>query len=183
MPLRRWLASILPLVVLATATAGTVYVVAQQGLRAGANDPQIQMAEGGAARLISGASPASIAGSDSVDLARSLAPFTVVYDAQGSILASDGLLDGQAPHVPAGVAETATNTGIDKVTWQPRGGVRIATVTVPWSGGTITVGRSLRVVEQQIDQLGLLIGVCWLATLGALGLAIAGGHRLIGSTP
>jgi hypothetical protein len=64
-------------------------------------------------------------------------------------------------------------SGIDKVTWQPRPRVRIATVSVPWRGGTVTAGRSLRVVEEQEAALELLVGAGWLATLVALAISSA----------
>src|SRR4249919_220504 len=142
---RRTLAFFLPGVVLATALCGLVYVAVQQDLRTGANDPQQQIVEDAAARLDAGAAPTAIVGPGTVDIARSLAPFVVVYDGSGAVLATDGMLDGVAPRVPHGVLESARASGRDAVTWQPRSGVRVATVTVPWSGGTVLAGRSLRV--------------------------------------
>jgi hypothetical protein len=97
----------------------------------------------------------------------------VVYGSDDAILASGGLLDGQPPAVPAGVLAAARAAGRNAVTWQPRPAVRIATVSVPWKGGTVLAGRSLRLVEEQVDQLGLLVGAGWLATLVALAVAAA----------
>jgi hypothetical protein len=54
------------------------------------------------------------------------------------------------------------------VTWQPRPGVRIASVTVPWHGGTVLAGRSLREVERQEDNALFLAAAAWLVMLGAL---------------
>jgi hypothetical protein len=60
------------------------------------------------------------------------------------------------------------------VTWQPRDGVRIASVTVAWSGGAVLVGRSLQRVEQQEWDTELIAGVAWLVALVAVaGAAIA----------
>jgi hypothetical protein len=64
------------------------------------------------------------------------------------------------------------------VTWQPRPGVRIATVTVPWNGGTVLAGRSLRLVEEHAATLELLVGGGWLATLAALAAAAGAVARL-----
>ena len=104
----------------------------------------------------------------------SLAPFTAVYDEQGTLLASNGSLDGKAPVVPLGVLRSARATGRDAVTWQPRAGVRVALVVLPWHGGTIAAGRSLRVIETRIDAIGALMGLGWLVGVAIL-VAIAAG--------
>jgi hypothetical protein len=54
------------------------------------------------------------------------------------------------------------------VTWQPRLGVRIATVTVTWTGGTVLAGRSLQQVEVRETNAELIAGLIWLASLVAL---------------
>lgn len=161
----------LPLAALATALAGLVYLVAQQDGRWLANEPQVQLAEDAAARLDAGGAPADQVGRAPVDIARSLAPFVVVYSMDGSILATDGSLDGQPPVVPPGILAAARATGRDIVTWQPRPGVRVATVTVPWSGGSVLAGRSLRLVEEHAASLELIVGAAWLATVAALAVA------------
>jgi hypothetical protein len=51
------------------------------------------------------------------------------------------------------------------VTWQPEPGVREATVAVGWRRGFVVAGRSLQLTEQHIDQVGLIVGMGWLATL------------------
>jgi hypothetical protein len=168
----------LPLAVLATGLAGLVYLVAQQDGRWLANEPQVQLAEDAAARLDAGGTPRDQVGPAPVDIARSLAPFVVVYGAADAILATDGTLDGQPPAVPAGVLAGARATGLDTVTWQPRPGVRIATVTVPWNGGTVLAGRSLRLVDEHAATLELLVGGGWLATLAALAAAAGAVARL-----
>lgn len=158
----------LPLAVLATGLAGTVYLVAQQGLRSGANSPQLQLAEDAARALDAGIAPSSVTGPATVDAGVSLAPFVVVFDPAGKPLASSGRLDGADPVPPKGVLDAATAATPNRVTWQPREGVRIATVTVPWAGGTVMAGRSLREVERLEDQALLLVGAGWAATLAAL---------------
>ena len=161
----------LPLAILATAIAGLLYVVAQQDGRWLANDPQGQLAEDAAARLDAGGRPQDQVNPVPVDIARSLAPFVVIYGSTDNVLASGGTLDGQPPSVPAGVLAAARTTGRNAVTWQPRPGVRLATVSVPWTGGTVLAGRSLRLVEEHASQLELLVGAGWLATLAALAVA------------
>jgi hypothetical protein len=173
----------LPLAALATGLAGLVYLVAQQDARWLANEPQVQLAEDAAARLDAGGRPGDQVGSGPVDIARSLAPFVVVYGTAGNILATDGTLDGRPPAVPAGVLANARATGLNAVTWQPRPGVRIATVTVPWNRGTVLAGRSLRLVEEHAATLELIVGGGWLATLAVLAVAAgAVAHLWPGST-
>ena len=168
---RTTIAIFLPLAVLATCLCGLIFVVVQQDLRSGANDPQQQMAEDAARQLRAGVAPAVIVSGPTVDLATSLAPFLVIYGPDGTVLGTNGELDGQEPIIPRGVLESARATGIDKVTWQPRSGVRIATVNVPWPGGTVTAGRSLRVVEEQESSLETVVGAAWLMTLAAVAIA------------
>jgi hypothetical protein len=168
MTVRRAMLMFIPLAVVITALCSLAYLIGQQSQRTGANDPQVQMAEDAAARLDAGETPAAaVRTGPPVDVARSLAPFVVVYDATGTPLATDGELDGAAPSVPKGVLDTARARGVDAVTWQPRAGVRIATVTVPWQGGTVTAGRSLRLVEERVDDLTRLVGLAWIVTLAA----------------
>lgn len=169
--LRRVLAFFLPLAVLATLCCGLVYTAVQQDLRMGANDPQLQLAEDAAQALDAGAPPASLVGSPKVDVASSLAPFVAIFDTSGAVLATDGRLDGHDPVPPLGVLDAARADPPNKVTWQPREGVRIASVTVPWSGGTVLAGRSLREVERQEDDILLIAAAAWLVMLVALGAA------------
>jgi hypothetical protein len=147
-----------------------IYVTAQQSLRLGADDPLIALVRRTVARLDGGAAPASVV-PQQVDLETSLDPFVLVLDADGRLLASSVLLHGQAPVYPAGVFDTVRRRGEDRVTWQPKLGVREATVAVPWHGGFAVAARSLELTEQHIDQLGLLVGAGWLATLGLVAVA------------
>ena len=66
------------------------------------------------------------------------------------------------------------------VTWQPREGIRIASVTVRWSGGTVLAGRSLREVERLEDQALLLVAAGWAATMAALAVACVAASWLAG---
>jgi hypothetical protein len=181
MRMRASAAIFIPLAVLATGLSGLLYVGLQQDLRTGANDPQQQLAEDAAAQLNAGAAPESVASGAKVEIAVSLASFVVVYDASGGVLATNGQLDNLLPILPSGVLESARSSGPDAVTWQPRAGVRIATVSVPWSGGVVTAGRSLRLVEERESQLELLVAAGWLVTLAALAIASALATSIVGS--
>jgi hypothetical protein len=164
-PFRRVAALFLPAAAALTMAAGLTFLAVQQDLRIGANDLPQQLAEDGVAALNGGAAPATVVGSGSVPIESSLAPFVAVFDGQGTLLATNGSLDGEAPAPPIGVLRSARASGRDAVTWQPQAGVRIALVALPWNGGTVVAGRSLRVIESRIDALQVLIGAGLLAGL------------------
>jgi len=168
---RRTIAFFLPVAVLATLCCGLVYTAVQQDLRMGANDPQLQLAEDAARALDGGARPGTLVGSSKVDVAASLAPFVVIFGASGTVLATDGVLDGHDPVPPLGVLDAARTDPPNRVTWEPRTGVRVATVTVPWHGGTVMSGRSLREVERQEDNVLLLAAAAWLVMIACLAVA------------
>ncbi len=170
-PFRRFLSFFLPAAVVATLACLLIAGAIQQDLRQGANDPQQQFAEDAVSRLNAGTAPSSVVSSSRVDVGTSLAPFVVVYDATGNVLATDGQLDGTAPVPPIGVLDTARRTSRDAVTWQPRAGVRIATVVLAWQGGTVLAGRSLRRVEEIESSIESLVLLGWLALMGTLAVA------------
>jgi hypothetical protein len=171
--IRRAVAFFLTAATALTLAVGLTYLAVQQDLRIGANDVPQQLSEDGARALDAGADTSTVVGAVPVAIETSLAPFTAVYDEQGTLLASNGSLDGKAPVVPLGVLRSARATGRDAVTWQPRAGVRVALVVLPWHGGTIAAGRSLRVIETRIDAIGALMGLGWL--VGVAILAVVAG--------
>jgi hypothetical protein len=175
---RRAAAFFLPVAVLATLCCGLVYTAVQQDLRMRANDPQLQLAEDAARALDGGAQPSTLVGQAKVDVSASLAPFSVIFDASGNVLATDGRLDGHDPVPPLGVLDAARQNPPNRVTWEPRTGVRVATVTVPWHGGTVMSGRSLREVERQEDNVLFLAGVAWLVMLVSLAVVSVISARL-----
>jgi len=167
---RRIFARWLSLAVIVTILCALVYLVEQQALRMSANDPQIQLAEDGADALARGATAQSLLPANTIDIAKSLAPFIVVYNDAGEVSASSGLLHGKIPTLPVGILDYVRKNSEDRVTWQPEGGVRIATVVVRADGtnpGFVLIGRSLRETEKRVDQLTLLVGVAWVAALFA----------------
>lgn len=159
----------LPCAIIIVGLSGLLYVVAQQDLRQGANDPQIQLAEDTAARLATGEQPQALLPANKIDIASSLSPYLVIYDTAGKPVAGSGQLDGQLPTLPAGVFDSVRKDGEDRVSWEPRGGVRSAVVVTQIKGsrgGFVLAGRSLRETEIRIDELGKLILV------GCLGLLV-----------
>jgi len=133
--LPRFLRVWLPLAVAATVLAGTAFAIGQQILRTGGNDPQVQMAEDAAARLEAGAGPSDVIPAAQTDLGTSLAPWVIVYGPDRKPLAGSVRLDGKPAEFPTSVFANAQPGGSpDQVTWQPRSGVRAATVVVGLQG-------------------------------------------------
>jgi hypothetical protein len=169
----------LPLAVCVTILTGLVYVAVQQSYRQGADDPQIQMAEDAAIRLEDGANAQTVVGDSKVDMSYSLAPFMIVYDEAGHVVASSAQLNGATPDIPPGVFDSVRASGEDRLTWQPQERVRIAAVVTQFGGGLILAGRSLREVEERESRLTQIVFLAWavglvgsfLAWVIALGLA------------
>ena len=171
--LPRFLRVWLPLAVAATVLAGTAFAIGQQILRTGGNDPQVQMAEDAAARLEAGAGPSDVIPAAQTDLGTSLAPWVIVYGPDRKPLTGSVRLDGKPAEFPTSVFANARPGGSpDQVTWQPRSGVRAATVVVGFKGGWVVAGRSLRLVEQREDLVGQLAIAGWLAALAATAAAV-----------
>jgi hypothetical protein len=164
----------LPLAAVITVLAGLVYLAVQQSYRMGANDPQIQMAEDAAAALAAGQAAQSIVPVGKIDIAQSLAPYLIVFDASGKPIASNAVLHGQTPDVPPGIIDYTRQHGEDRISWQPEAGVRSAAIIVAANGGQagfVLAGRSMREVEKRIDQFGQLAALFWMLGMGAaLGL-------------
>jgi hypothetical protein len=164
----------LPLAIAAAGLCGLAYLLVQQSLRMSANDPQIQMAEDAAAALNSGASAESVLPAEKVELTASLAPFLIVYNDSGKLLASSATLHGAAPVYPSGVLDYVRQHGEDRVTWQPESGIRMATVVTRYDKGFVMAGRSLREVEIRVDNIGKLTTLAllaiWAATLVVISL-------------
>jgi hypothetical protein len=162
--LQKWL----PLAIATAGLCALVYLTVQQSLRMGANDPQIQMAEDAASQLNAGSSVESVLPSTKVEIANSLAPFVIVFDQSGKVLASSATLHGTVPAYPVGVLDYVRKNGQDRVTWQPEAGVRMATVVVPYKYGFVMSGRSLTEVEKRESQVESLSGLAllciWAAT-------------------
>jgi len=160
---------------ISTVLALALYAIPQHVLRAGLNDPQIQLASDLTARLEQGATPAEAIPAASIDMARSLAPFVIAYDDQGHPLASQAQLNGATPAPPSGVFEFVRQHGEERISWQPiRGsenGVRIAAVVQRVNGahpGFVLAGRNMREVETRIGQVQNMAGLTWLAMLGLI---------------
>lgn len=168
--IRQWL----PLAVLITLLSGVIYTTIQQNYRQNANDPQIGMAEENASLLAQGAPVTQSLGS--VDISKSLRQFIILYNEKKEPTASGAVLDGKIPQLPSGVLSEANTKGELRFTWEPKTGVRIATVVVPYnsdkSKGYVLVGRNMRDIEKREWQLELQVAAGWLGTLLATYLTV-----------
>lgn len=160
----------IPLGVAVTLLSLIVYGVVQQAIRLGANELPKQMAEDAATDIVRGITPKAVIPKVNVDMAASLAPFMIVYDDRGSILATSVELDGKVPELPVGVLASARERRVDNVTWQPKPGVRSAVSIVRYVGdkpGFVLAGRSLRQIEILEDKILLDVIIGWAVTMAA----------------
>ena len=179
---------------IATGIALAFYAIPQHVLRSGLNDPQIQMATDLATTLErfgvddglrQGALLASGSGAN-IDMARSLSPFLIVFNDAGQPLGSNAQLDGQTPAPPQGVFDHVRSHGEERVTWQPRRGVRIAAVIERVNGrqpGFVLAGRNMREVEARIGDVQTMAGLTWLGMIGliVIGTVAFGIYTRVGS--
>lgn len=162
------------LAVAITLLGGVSYGVVQQLLRRGADQPQSQMTDQVAERLQAGSAPGQVIPQQRIDLEQSLEPFIILYDPAGRPVQGNGFLDQQLPAPPMGVFDHTRARGSNTLTWQPRRGVRIATILKRVDGphpGFVLSGRSMRLVEDQISLLNHLSLTVWLIVLALLALS------------
>jgi hypothetical protein len=154
---RRSLVMWLPVAGATTVLAMTIYVGVQQAQRSDADDPQLQLAR------------------DAASAISAVAAGLAVYSGDGSVLSSSGTIDGLAPVIPDAV-RTDAQGGELSFTWEPRDGLRMATVAEPTAGGTVVAARSMMaVIESRENQTLLLAGFGWLVALAAAAVgAVAG---------
>jgi hypothetical protein len=146
---------------------GTIYTTQQQTERENANWPQIQQAEDGAVLLNKNQPPRMFSGTY-VDIGKSLATFTNVYDLNGNPVTGSGYLDNSLATVPKGILTEASGHDYHAVTWEPASGIRIAAVTVKADKYYVLSGRSLTEVEKN-ESKSLIFSVLG----GLLSLAVA----------
>lgn len=160
--MRAWL----PIAVAVSLGCLGISLIGQHIMRTTGDDPQVQLAQDGATSLDRGAMPDSIVPSATVDPAISLAPFIMVYNASGEVLAGSASLGTKPPVPPSGVLATAVQVGGNRVTWEPADGVRIAAVVYPTKDGrTVLAGRSLKEIDGRIRSAEQIVGLGWLFTL------------------
>lgn len=168
----------LPIAVVVSVLSGLIYLVGQQNLRLGANDPQIQMAEDLAEGLAAGKKVEDVVEKKEIEISTSLATYIVVFDEEGKILRSQALLDGKEITIPKGILSYTKAFSENRVTWQPRAGVRSAVVVARYNSGKsigfVMVGRSLREVEKREGLLLIQVLIGWGVAMAATGLLYIG---------
>jgi hypothetical protein len=161
-----------PLAVVIVAFAGVGYLLVQQDQRSLANDPQIQMVTDATIALDAGASPASLVPSAQIDIAQSPAPYLMIYDTSGQVLAGSATVGGNALIPPAGVFDSARTERFDAISWTPAPGVRSAIVVMKYAQGYVLAGRSLKYVEERESNTQFLAALGALVTLAASLVAV-----------
>jgi hypothetical protein len=159
-----------------TVSLSAVYFTAQQLDRRGA-DEQPQRLASQLASVDLGAEAAT----ERVDLGSSDAIFYIVYDQDGEPLRGTGYLDGELARVPSGVIAAAATDGTNSVTWEPRDGLRFATVEVLAGSQVILAGQSLEPSETRTHDIALVLLAAWVLGLAVLTVG-AGLHRRISRT-
>lgn len=174
----RTLVIAVPLMVAVTCAEGLAYANAEQMLRQGANEPQVQLAESIAAEIGSGAPPQAFVQGGAAPLETSQTPFILIADASGKTLGATGSVAGALPTLPAGVFgahKDSFGTNDNRITWQPAKNIREALVITPFTSGSTTgyvaVGRSLRETENQESRLTERTMLGWLASMAAILIA------------
>ncbi len=159
------------LAVICTVLALAISASIQQVQRQDANDPQIQMVRDASSLLEHGATFDAALPANRVDAASSLTPFLIIYDDAGKPVASSASLDGQVPAPPPGVFEYVRQHTEDWITWQPRPGVRLASIVKRVAGphpGFVLAARSLQQVEARKHVVGNLMTLGWAVTMALL---------------
>jgi hypothetical protein len=135
------------------------------------------MAEDIAGQLSIGTTPDGVMTMLSVDMAKSLSPFVILYNKEGKEIANSARIAGTTPHLPPGVIDVARNRGQHRVTWEPVMGVRAAVVILPYKSpqgtGFVVVGSSLREVERVSHDLLVVTMVFYaVSLLGLMGISL-----------
>ena len=152
-----------------TITLAAVYLTVQQLDRQGADEQPERLATQ-LAILHDLPEPEA---QDLVDLAGSEALFYVVYDTTGSPLSGTGYLDGALAEVPRGVVSLAADNRRNAVTWQPRNGLRFATVEIAQGDRVVMAGQSLAPSEARTASIGGMLLLAWVIGLVVLAAGAA----------
>jgi hypothetical protein len=170
--LRRWL----PFAMVCTLACALPYALSQQVLRMGADDLPLRIANDASSLLEKGTGAASVVGAYSVDTARSLSPFLIVFGESGAAIASSGTIDQQTFLPPEGVLEASRATGESRLTWQPRADIRLATVVRHFGGehpGFVLAAQSLQETERTSTMLLHFTLIAYAVSLLVTLLAVA----------
>lgn len=153
----------------ATLVLAGAYTMVQQSTRLSADDLPLSTAQITVNKLATNVQPADVIPTIKSDLRNDSIPFVIITDEPRQVLASSVMLDGETPLPPAGTFAFTKEHGTDHFTWQPAGGVRLATRIVTYknstSSGFVVTGQSLRQPEERIATYGILAIATWLAVI------------------
>lgn len=162
---RAWLA----IAGVATLTIGAAYTMAQQSTRLSADDLPLTTAQVAKQELQGGSDTKDIVPTLKTNLRNDTSVFMIITDSTQHILASSAVLDGKTPLPPKGAFDFTASHGSDHFTWEPAGGVRIATKITAYgqspNDGYIITGQSLKPFEDRIDTFGWIALAAWLASI------------------
>ncbi len=154
--------------IILTAIFSTMYVLVQQQGRMQANDTPTLLATQVAKQLDAGLGLSSV-NMGATDLANNPVPFVIIYDKQGKAVGGSGYLDKKLAVAPKSMLQHAKTNRNNIVTWQPKTGVRIASVTIAAKDYYVLGGQSLKPTEDHATQLLKLTAIGYGASLVALG--------------
>jgi hypothetical protein len=146
--------------VLVTVVIGTCYGMAQQSIRLGANDAPRQAIDAYVANR-----DASQSNFTKINLAADSNVFVLIYDTNGKAIGGDGYLDNKLAVIPVGVLQNAKDGHENAVTWQPKSGVRLATVVGKDGNQYIVAGQSLKMFEERIHTVGQVAFAGWVVSM------------------
>lgn len=146
-----------------TIIIGGSYTMVQQSTRLSANDQPIALAQQIKSSGIQ-AIPTHI-----TDTAFDSNVFAIVINDKYQVTGSSATLDGVTPVPPKGVLDFALSHLQNKITWQPKPGVRIAAyiLTTFNNDGVptyIVTGQSLKPYEDRINTYGSLALFAWITS-------------------
>lgn len=157
---------ILVIVIFISLVSLMVYGTMQQMLRQGINSVPVQLATDAVNKLESGVSAKSVSLPANIEISKNLSPFVMIFDQNKKVLVSSATLDGVTPVIPQGTFDYVARTGQDRVTWQPRPGVREAIVVDSYfadgTTGYVVAGTSLKESEAVTDKVGRDIFIGWI---------------------
>jgi hypothetical protein len=160
-------------VLLITVAAGMVWFGYGLRLRNGGDSQPLRLAAQAAGQLAAGSRPGSVL-PPIINMTSNPAPFVIVYDSRYHVLVSSGRLNGHIPRLPGGVLAWVAQHGRDRITWQPRPGLREASIIESYGGphpGFVLAARSLRGISGQQRTLTWSVACVWLVALAISFLA------------
>ena len=137
-------------------SVGCAYVCIQQSLRLSANEPAASAAKQVLVKLQNGGTPKNVL-PEKTDLSTSITPFVYVYDENQRLAATSAAYGNEDITYPKSVLSEIDKRGESRVTWQPKLGLRFATVGMKYSGGYIIGCYSLSESENTISRIGSLL--------------------------